>query len=90
MLICHARWVSGTMRVRLRTIAHRTAVTRLNYDSTDEPGADTTARTRGSPGKSDGGSGHQLNDATVAFHFDPGRVAWIQADNHALSADPQV
>jgi hypothetical protein len=88
MLICHARWVSGTMRVRLRTIAHRTAVTRLNYDSTDERGTNIKARTRGSPGKSDGGSGHQLNDTTVAFHFDPGGVAWIHTDDHTLPADP--
>jgi hypothetical protein len=50
MLICHARWVSGTMRVRLRTIAHRTAVTRLNYDSTDERGTNIKARTRDHPG----------------------------------------
>jgi hypothetical protein len=48
------------------------------------------AKAPGSAGKSDCGPGHQLNDSTAAFHFDSGGVAWIHADDHALSADPQV
>ena len=45
---------------------------------------------RGQPSawESDGRAGHQLNDSTVAFHLDPGGVAWIHTDDHALPADP--
>ncbi|MGO8940711.1 MAG: hypothetical protein ACLQLO_27590, partial [Mycobacterium sp.] len=38
--------------------------------------------------KPDSASGHQLNDATTAFHFDSARIPWIQADHHTLSAHP--
>jgi hypothetical protein len=55
-----------------------------------EPVVNTRARTRGSPGKSDGASGRQLHDMTMAFHFDSARVAWIHADDRALSADAKV
>ena len=55
-----------------------------------EPVVDTKARTRGSPGKSDGGAGRQLNDATTAFHFDSVRVAWIHADDRALATDAEM
>jgi hypothetical protein len=56
----------------------------------DERVVITKARTRGSPGKSDSASGRQLHDVTMAFHFDSARVAWIHADDRALSADAEV
>src|SRR6188472_2971724 len=50
----------------------------------------TDSRRLRSAREPDSGPGHQLNDPTMALHFHSGGIAWVHADDHALSADPQV